>query len=105
MRVHCADEAGIVGAADMTDIDGIGRIRNRRADQRLLDRAAISGDAPRPDIPCRRGDDLIVLDLAALDLDPMAERAANSFRRAPAAAVFFARLDIPWVFQFELAQA
>src|SRR6185437_8198361 len=72
MRMDRADEAGIVGAADMPDLDRVVRVEDRRADQRLLDRAARAAAVARADIPGGRRDDLVVADLAALDIDPMA---------------------------------
>src|SRR5262249_38911562 len=44
------------------------------------------------------------LDLACLDFDPMAERAANRLGRSPAASIPLGGFDIPGVFQAKLAQ-
>src|SRR5271170_6455785 len=104
MRVNRADKARIVRAADMADLDGIVRIGDRRADQRFLHRAADAVARPRADIPGGRSDDLVVLDLAGLHFDPMAQRATNRLGRAPAAPVLFGRLDVPGIVQLELAQ-
>src|SRR3546814_5920996 len=46
-------------------------------------------------IPGRRRDDLIVLDLAVLNFDPVAKRTADSLGRAPSLAITFCRFDIP----------
>src|ERR1700760_3716107 len=105
MRMNGADETRIVRAADMADFDRIARIGDRCTDQCLFDRPAVAGAGARPHVPGRRRDDLIVLDLAAFDLDPMAERAARRFGRTPAAPVAFLRLYVPGIVQPELAQA
>jgi len=56
----------------MADLDRIAGIGDRRTDQGLFDRAAMLRAVARPDVPGRRRDDLVVLDLAVLDFDPMA---------------------------------
>ena len=104
MGVNGAYQTGIVGAADVPHLDRIMDILNRRADQGLLHRAANAVGRSRSDIPRRRRDDLIVLDLAVLDLDPMTERPADRLRSPPTTAVPLGRLDVPWVVQLELAQ-
>ncbi len=88
----------------MADLDGVVRVCDRGADQRLLDRPALAGGVARPDVPGGRRDDLVVLDLAVLHLDPVAERAADRLGRAPAAPVPLGRLDVPAVVEAELAQ-
>ena len=104
MRVDGADKTGVERARDMPDLDRVARIGNRDPDERLLDRAADPRAVTRTDIPGGRGDDLVVLDLAAFDIDPVAERAARRLGRAPAAAVTLDRLDVPEVVKAEFAQ-
>src|SRR5208337_2976994 len=104
MRMNGANETRIVGAADVANLYGVAGVFDRRANQRLFDRPAFSVRRARPDIPRRGRDDLIVLDLAALNLDPVAQRPARRLRRAPALAVFLGRLDIPLVVETEFAK-
>ena len=75
-----------------------------RADQGLFHRAPNAVGRPRSDVPGGRRNDLVILDLAVLDLDPVAKRAANRLGGAPAAAIPFGRLDIPGIVQLEFAQ-
>src|ERR1700722_4942671 len=104
MRMDGADKTRIEGACDMTDFDRIARVGHRNADQRLLDRPANARAVSGADIPGGRRDDLVVLDLAAFDIDPMAERTARRFGRAPAATVALDRLDVPGVIEAEFAE-
>ena len=50
----------------MADLDGVVRVADRDADQRLLDRPALAGLGARPDVPGGRRNDLVVLDLTIL---------------------------------------
>src|SRR5687768_2861168 len=104
VRMHGAHEARVVRAADVAHLDRVARIGDRRADERLLHRAALAVGGARPHVPRGRRDDLVVLDLAAAHLDPVAERAAHRFGGAAAAPVALGGLDVPDVLQTELAQ-
>src|SRR5215469_5630193 len=88
----------------MADLDWIMGICDRRTNKSFLHRAPSAVRRARPDVPGCRRDDLIVLDLACLDFDPMAERAANRLGRSPAASIPLGRLDIPRVIQAKLTQ-
>src|ERR1700722_10365312 len=88
----------------MTDLDRVAGVGDRRADQRLLDRTPDAAVVARADIPGGRRDDLVVAVLAVLDVDPVAQRAADRLGRAPADAVALGRLDVPRVLQPQFAQ-
>mmetsp|Transcript_18206 Transcript_18206/g.43601 ORF Transcript_18206/g.43601 Transcript_18206/m.43601 type:complete len:319 (-) Transcript_18206:2331-3287(-) len=103
--MHRADEARVKRACDVPDLDRIRRIGNRRADQRLLDRPELVLAVTRTDVPGRGGNDLVVLDLAVLDFDPVAQRTTDRLGSPPTATVALARLDVPGVVELELAQA
>jgi hypothetical protein len=72
MGMYGANQTRIVGTANMPNFDRIMRVSDGRPDQRFLHWAADAVTRPGSDIPGRRRDDLVVLDLAALYLDPMA---------------------------------
>ena len=58
----------------MAQFDRILRVDYRRAHQRLLDRAELLAAVARADVPRRRSHHLVILDLAVLDDDPVAQR-------------------------------
>lgn len=76
MRVDRADQTGIEAAGHVTDFHRIGHVSNGRADNGLFHGAVDRLAIPRTDVPGSRGYDLIVLDLAVLDDDPVRQRTA-----------------------------
>ena len=86
----------------MPDLDWIVGISDWRADKRFLHRPPRTICGTWSDVPGCRRDNLIVLDLAGLDFDPMAERTANGFGRSPTASIPFDRFDVPRLIQPEL---
>jgi len=65
------------------DFDGLGRIGDRGADERLFPGPTLTTRIARRAVPDRRHDGLVVLNLAVLDVHPVAERAAWGLGGAP----------------------
>src|SRR5262245_30338672 len=89
----------------MPDLHRIALVRDRRPHQRLFDRSPLAARGSRTNVPGCRRHDLVVLDLAALELDPVAEGPTRRLGGAPALAVLFLWLDVEGLVERELAQA
>ena len=89
VRVNRANQTRIERTGDVTNFDRIRRIGNRTTDKSRFNRTEIIIAVTRTDIPSRRRNDLIILDFAAFNFNPMTQRAANRFGCAPTACRLF----------------
>src|SRR6185437_17083246 len=69
-----------------------------------LDRAALPAGCTGTAVPGGRRDDLVILDLSVLHLDPMRQRPPDRLGCPPPAPVALLGFDVPRVSQAELAQ-
>src|SRR5579863_3191428 len=84
VEMYGAGQARVKGVDGAQDLDGLLDVGDRRADQRLLEGRALLMRVARRAVPGGRHHELVVVDLAVLDLDPVRERAARSFNQANA---------------------
>ena len=75
--MHGAHQAGIMRAHDVADVDRVGRVGNRQADDAWLPVAVAPGAVARRGIPGGRRDDLVLVDDAVPDAQPVAEAATR----------------------------
>ena len=73
--VHGANKATVVGAAHMTYLNWVGGVFDRRTNQRFLNWAALTILGPWTHVPRCWRNDLVVLDLAIPNVNPVAQRA------------------------------
>jgi len=82
--MHGAGQARVKGVDGANDLHRLFQIRHRRADQRFFKRRTLLLRIPWRTVPRGRHHQLVVVDLAVFDLDPVRQRAARRFNQANA---------------------
>ena len=85
--MHRASYARIEGVDCAKDLERLFRISNRCSDESVLHGSLLSLCVRGSKVPCGRNNLLIVLDLAFLDVDPVAQGATRHVVQAHALAV------------------
>src|SRR5579863_9971406 len=82
VQVHGAGKARVKGVDRPENLDRLIELGNRCSNQRRFKRRVLLFGVARRAVPSGRNHQLIVLDLAVLDLDPVSKRAARGFDEA-----------------------
>ena len=85
--MHRTGDTGVEGVDSPENLKRLLGICNRSSDKRVLHGALLAFRVCGAQVPRRRNDLLIVLDLALFDIDPMAERATSNIVQAEAYTV------------------